>query len=136
LRLSRRRPGIRVGREIRLPVPGTMVRLAARPPWLAGARRRPIELRDISRKPRPGRQFRGWKASRPGDEPGTDARAPRAPLARATDPDAVSGTGVRVVGAVPLLRGSCAGAGPSRARGARRVPAAISERRDASGAGE
>ena len=61
--------------------------------------------------------------------PGRAARHDRAAAARPVDAAAVSGPGVRVVRAVPLLRRSRRRAGAGRAPGPRGVPGAVPEHR-------
>ena len=82
-RHARRAAGVRLGREVRLPVSGAALPLAAR---ARAARRRwdlpPPAFVDVPPEPRSGRQLRARRARPRADEPGTLARDDGAAAAR------------------------------------------------------
>src|SRR5262249_28177546 len=104
--------------EVRLPVPGAVLWLAgeaARHPDVRGAA---VELRGLPGQPRPGGQLRGRAALPRPDLAGTLPGHDRSVAAGAGHADALPGAGVRLVGAVLLLRRPQAGAGAAGAEGA------------------
>ena len=78
---------------------------------------------------RSGRELGARAARAPADEPRPLARDDGAAAADAGDADAVSGSGVRGLGAVPVLRRLQSRSRRSRAQRPRRVPDAVSQRR-------
>ena len=117
-RISRRRAGVRFGREIWILVSGTVVSVAGEAPRHAGARPAAHALRRVHRQSRSDREHERRAASASGDEPGTVSRVDRAAAPPAEHADAVSGAGVSDVAAVLLFRRSHARsveAGPRRA---------------------
>ena len=59
-RLQRHAPGVHLGGEVGLPVPGSALQVAAGPPGHARAGSAARGLRDLHREPRSGRQLRPW----------------------------------------------------------------------------
>ena len=126
-RLPRHAAGVHLGGQVRLPVPGPVLRVAA----ASAAARRRSDL--PPRRSSPSSQnhdqvansARGARAAR-ADEPGPLPGDDRAAAARPGHADAVPGPGVRRVGAVPLLRRPRAASWPRRSRkGRARVPVAV-----------
>src|SRR5262249_51172050 len=129
-RYARRAAGVRLRREIRIPVPGTTLSLAAAVTRHAVVESAAERVRGVFAEPRSGGELCLRPSRRSTDEPGTLAGDDRAPVADAGVADAVSGPGILGVRAVPVLRGSRsrAGAGgPPRTRG---VPPAVSEHQE------
>src|SRR5262249_42080626 len=91
----------------------------------AGLRPAAVGVRDLPRQPRPGRQLGGGAALPRADQPGALPGDDGAVALGAGYADAVPGPGVRLVGAVLLLRRPQAGAGGPGARRAGGVPGAV-----------
>ena len=105
--LPRRRAGIRVDREIRIPLSGTVVSRGRGSPRHAGARSRRRRSSSPSRRTTiRSRTTAGGRRMHQETSPGALPRAYGADAPPAADPDAVSGAGVRRVGAVSLFRRS------------------------------
>src|SRR5262249_20739082 len=103
-RPPRRGAGAALGGEVRHPAPGAVLRLAEEAARHPGPRPAAVGVRDLPGQPRPAGQLRlGAALPRPHLAralPGADG----AVAAGAGDADAVPGPGVRLVGAVLLLR--------------------------------
>ena len=106
------RAGARLGREVRLPLSGAVVRLAEAAPRHAGARSAAARVRHLPREPRPGRQLgRSAIGSHQLASPARLSRADGAAPARPGDADAVPGAGVRRPRrscTSPIMRERCA----------------------------
>jgi hypothetical protein len=119
--------GVHLGRQVGLPVPGSAVPVAGaaarhgRPRPLAGA------VRQLLREPRPGGEHRPRAAAVAGHHPGSVPRALGARAAVAGDADAVPGTGVRLLEALPLFRRPQSRTVGARHDGPRGVPRAVPE---------
>src|SRR5204862_2534670 len=107
--LSRYAAGAPERHATRIPVSGTALSLAEEEARHARVGRAEAPLRALSGESRPGGQHARWPASPPPGTTGTAARADGAAAARARDAAAVSGTGVRIVDALPLFCGSQSG---------------------------
>ena len=130
-RLPGHAAGVHLVREVRLSVSGPVVPLAEAS---AAARRR-----SICRRTRSSTYLENHdqvansafgRAAAPADVAAALPRDDGADAARPGDADAVSGPGVRLVGAVPVLRRSPRGAGEAVRTRARRVPRAVPEPAD------
>src|SRR5262249_62166613 len=103
--------GAGLGGEVGLPLSGPALSLAAQAARHADPRHRAVGARDVSAKPRSGRERRARRAPAPAHRPRPLPRGDRALVARAPDAAAVPGTGVLRLVAVAFLRRPHARAG-------------------------
>src|SRR5439155_17063131 len=120
-RLPRDAAGASLGAEARIPLSGTAIRLAGAATRDGGVGHPGAPVRSLHREPRSGREFARRPADAPAHEPGPISRARRAHDVGSADAAALSGTGVRIVGTVSVLRRPQSGPREVGAEGARRV---------------
>src|SRR5581483_5890661 len=118
-----------LGREVRLPLSGAALSLAAGAARDAVVGRAARAVHLVPPEPRSGGELRAGTSGPSAHEPGAAARPDGFVAADALDADAVSGAGIRVVVAVPVFRGLRARSGRGRQERTRGVPDAVSERR-------
>src|SRR5439155_13008386 len=105
------RAGVGVGGEVRLLVSRSVLSLAARPARHAVVGSGAGEFRQLSAESRSGGQLRARGARASAHESRPLARDDGVAPADAVDADALSGAGIRRVGAVPVFRRPRSGAG-------------------------
>ena len=108
-------PGADLGRQARVSLPGSAIRLAGEAAGHARVGPRADVLHQLHPEPRPGRQFAGGAPLPPADQPRPIPRHDRSAPAGPGDSDAVPGSGVRRLEPLPLLRRPPARAGQADA---------------------